>query len=67
MDQAAARGIGQETADAINRKTRDVIVVRERQAFTADVVTVDVVVGPPKLFRVVANDKLEPYEEVEVR
>jgi len=67
MDQNAAMWIGEDTARALHRKTRDTIVVQERIAFTADLIAVGVAVGPPQFFRRADEGKLEPYVGVEVR
>ena len=66
-DPEVSRYAGGGFADALNRKQRDVIVVQERKTFTADLIAVDVIVGPPTLFHKVGNDKVQTYEGVEVR
>ena len=66
-DPALSQYAGAAASDALNRTQSDVIVVQERNAFTADTIVVDVAVGPPALFRVVGDGKVEPYEGVDVK
>ena len=66
-DQYAYDYSAAKTHEALNRTQSDVIVVQERNAFTADAIAVDVTVGPPTLFRVVGDGKVEPYEGMEVK
>lgn len=66
-DPALTQYAGAAASDALNRTASDVIVVQERNAFTADAITVDVTVEAPTLFRVVGDGKVEPYAGVEVK